>query len=114
MIRHFLAAIVSVLTFSQLLGAGIASATLIIDTGPGPFGGGWDLDAHQWLAAEFSLGASFTITDVQGWIGNGQQSQITGTVTAVIYTDGGTCQEQNCSRPHSLRMGRPTGTGRVA
>lgn len=53
--------------------------------GPGSSGvGGWTLAETQWLAAQFSLGAATTITDVQGWIGGGP-----GSATAAIYTDGG-------------------------
>ena len=74
---------------------GPVSAALIVDTGPGPTitsgFGGLTIGSNQWLAAEFSLGGTTTITGVQGWIGigipNGNIS--TGTGTAVIYTDGG-------------------------
>ena len=61
---------------------------MIVDTGPGPINtsgmGGLTLGTDQWLAAEFSLGASYTISDVQGWIGiglpNGNASTGTGTI----------------------------------
>ncbi|MDP2784055.1 MAG: PEP-CTERM sorting domain-containing protein [Sulfurimicrobium sp.] len=71
----------------QLFAAGAANAATIIDTGVpnSNYSGGWTLASYQWLAGEFSLGTATTITDVQGWIGSGND----GTATAAIYTDGG-------------------------
>ncbi len=71
----------------QLAVAGAAGAITIVDTGPGPSEGGWDLLDRQFLAAEFSIGAAHTVNRVQGWMIAGEGG--TGTGTAAIYTDGG-------------------------
>lgn len=66
-----------------------AYAVVIVDTGQPPGDEepvvGWTLASHQWLAAEFSLASSHTLTSVEGWL----REDTGGTVTAVIYGDGG-------------------------
>jgi hypothetical protein len=48
-----------------------AHGSLIIDTGPASSAKeAWVLTNEQFLAAEFVLGQSYSITDVQGWIGS--------------------------------------------
>lgn len=48
-----------------------AHGALIIDTGPASSAEeAWVLTNEQFLAAEFVLGQSYNITDVQGWIGS--------------------------------------------
>lgn len=71
---------------SGLLFSSIATvnATVIVDTGPGPStGGGWTLDSMQSLAAEFSTSQSYTISDIEGWIGS--TGCTPGTATLAIY-----------------------------
>jgi len=62
-------------------------ADMIIDTGQPPDEmGGHSLFWDQWLAGEFTLTEAYTITDVLGWMYNGEGS---GDVKVVIYGDGG-------------------------
>jgi hypothetical protein len=68
-----------------------ASATLIVDTGPGPLSGGYVLGDEfglgtRWLAAEFTLAGAAVLTSVEGWM---WAFQGTPNVQAAIYTDGG-------------------------
>ena len=78
--------------------ASMAQASLIVDTGPGPIGnvGGRTLtsgNGAQWLAAEFSLDQDYFITDLQGWIYNGDQTGNMFTIS--IYGDGGDVPDIN-------------------
>jgi len=63
-----------------------AQALTIVDTGVGPtIQSGWTLSSNQWLAGEFTLSQSYSITDIYGWIANYSG----GTAHFVIYGDGG-------------------------
>jgi hypothetical protein len=63
-----------------------ASAALIVDTGEPPDdSSGWSLDFGQNLAGEFTLGQTFTVTDVVGWM----FEVVAGDMTVAIYGDGG-------------------------
>ena len=65
-----------------------SNAAIIVDTGPGPVNvGGVALGDGQSLAGEFTIGQQYTITDVEGWIGDIGFGGSTATVA--IYTDGG-------------------------
>jgi hypothetical protein len=75
---------------SLLLGGHAAVAATIVDTGPGPVGIGIfppTVNLENGVAAEFSIAQAYTITDVEGWL-NASSGSI-GTLTAIIYTDGG-------------------------
>jgi hypothetical protein len=62
-----------------------ASAALIVDTGQPPGSGGAVLDPTQWLAGEFTLSQTYTVTDVLGWM----HEWTAGDMTVAIYGDGG-------------------------
>ncbi|MEM6858063.1 MAG: PEPxxWA-CTERM sorting domain-containing protein [Pseudomonadota bacterium] len=65
-----------------------ASASTIIDTGPGPSeGGGFTLSPNQSLAAEFDLTQDYTITSVEGWIST--LADESGFFSASIFSDDG-------------------------
>jgi hypothetical protein len=76
-----------VVVLTTLLLSGLvssASATVIVDTGPGPAeGGGWSLYDTSWLGAGFSLLNNTTLTDIYGWMAG------VGTAHIGIYDDGG-------------------------
>jgi hypothetical protein len=63
------------LKFAALAGAALVvaqpvSAATLVDTGQPTFvGGGSIVATYQWLAAEFTLGSSATVNQVQGWLG---------------------------------------------
>lgn len=76
---------VLVLTIA-LLYAQIVSAQLIIDTGSGPSTGGLILEQTQWLATEFTLDQTYTISDIEGWGGAGPG----GAADILIYADSAT------------------------
>jgi hypothetical protein len=61
------------ISVALFFGANVAKADVITDTGStGPVtGNSASLYSSQWLAAEFTLPASATITDVSGWIYSG-------------------------------------------
>ena len=68
----------------------MAQGAIIVDTGEVPAGGEVALSYNnptQWLAGQFSITQSYTITDVQGYIR--QTSWSPGTLTLSIYGDGG-------------------------
>jgi hypothetical protein len=85
--RHFLAALATVcLTF-----AGNAQAILIVDTGAGSTTSGGLLVSSsppQWLAGQFAITNSYTVTSVEGWFGDPMGGVLI-TLTAAIYTDNG-------------------------
>jgi hypothetical protein len=65
-----------------------AKASLIVDTGEGSsVSGGTDLYSDQWLAGQFSISDSYTISSMEGWFGT--RAGTTGTVTAALYSDSG-------------------------
>lgn len=79
---------------AMMLGmADMASAGVIVDTGPGPSQPGWTLSSgnsnmtDQWLAAEFMLNNDSYITDMFGWIYNNNQTGNMFTIS--VYGDGG-------------------------
>jgi hypothetical protein len=65
----------------------LTHAAYIVDTGPGntTYTSGSLLDGSQWLAGRFTTNQSYTITDVQGWIGG--PSFGGGTATLAIYSN---------------------------
>ena len=71
-----------------------ANAATIVDTGPGPSSNGISLSLFgpigpspgQSLAAEFDIGSSTTVTDIEGWM-SGTVFEADGTIA--IYSDGG-------------------------
>lgn len=80
---------------SRLLGAVLAclifsidaSASYIVDTGPGDAtAGGHSVTTSQWLAGQFTITDSYTLTSVEGWF----YAPNDGTATAAIYSDNGT------------------------
>jgi hypothetical protein len=79
------------ISLALFFGSDLAQADVIVDTGSttGPYpGGGGALYQSQWLAAEFTLPANATISDIQGWIYcvEGQDNCNAGQVTFAIYT----------------------------
>jgi hypothetical protein len=62
-----------------------AVADTIVNTGAGTAGGGYGLDSSQSLAAEFSIGLSYTITNVQA----DMQFDEGGILTVSLYADNG-------------------------
>lgn len=66
--------------------AGMTHADFIVNTGTNGGGTQHVLSASQWWAGEFEIFQDYTITSVEGYI----QGANTGTITAAIYTDGGT------------------------
>ena len=65
-----------------------ANAVLIVNTGPGPnITGGASLNAYQWLAAEFSITDSYTLTGIEGWMN--EYNQKGGLLDIALYADGG-------------------------
>jgi hypothetical protein len=79
-------------------GSDLARADVIIDTGStGPLTGeSGALYGTQWLAAEFTLPASATISQVQGWIYSGFDGQYPGSgglLTIAIYTSSNSAPE---------------------
>jgi hypothetical protein len=94
-----------------------ASATVIVDTGPGPGRGGWfvrcDDVTFQWLAAEFTLAEATSLTSVEGWM-----RAYTGTphATVAIYADGGNVPAESplyLSTPFAVRGAGWYGVGGV-
>lgn len=69
-----------------ILTASPATASVILDTGPGPdITSGVAVYSHQYLAGEFVIDSSDTIRSVFGWIG-GVELQ---TINVRLYSDGG-------------------------
>jgi hypothetical protein len=78
--------------FALFFGSDLARADAIVDTGStGPLtGNSGALYGSQWLAAEFTLPASATISDIRGWIYSGFGGQYYGSggdLTIAIYTN---------------------------
>jgi hypothetical protein len=61
-----------------------ARADYIVDTGTPSGDLAWALHSDQWLAAEFSLGMAYTLTDIEGYMLDN-----IGQLTVAIYGDGG-------------------------
>ena len=84
------------LTFSFI---GDGHAAYIVNTGPGPTSiGGYpalyrDSSGYQYLAGEFIIDQSYTVTDIEGWIYNNSESNSTATV--VIYGDDNSLPNSN-------------------
>ncbi len=79
---------------------GITKAALIVDTGPGPSTlPGITFSYDQWMAAEFTLDTSYTLTDAQAWM-----DRAYGYFTVAIYADGGDIPDQT-QELYSRRVG---------
>jgi len=87
------------LIVSVILSVGPAKAAVIVDTGSvsDPLNGGPILVGNvpgysyfQWLAGKFTLGQTYTVTDIQGWISTGYSNSLASKLTLVVYGDGGT------------------------
>ena len=80
--------IIVICALSCLLLTHAATAALIVDTGQPPMGGSWSglfVSSEQWLAGEFTLTQTYTITDIMGWM----SEYDSGNMTVAIYGDGG-------------------------
>jgi len=83
-----------------LSNVGNGHAAYIVNTGPGPTSlvgsspGLWrDASGYQYLAGEFIIDQPYTITNIEGWIYNNNESNSTATI--VIYGDGGSIPNSN-------------------
>jgi hypothetical protein len=70
--------------FMLILFVSGAHAALLVDTGEDPEATKPKLSSSQWLAGEFVLDNTSTITDIEGWM-----QEKPGTVTIAIRNDGG-------------------------
>lgn len=83
-----------------LAATSITRAALIVDTGPGPSTlPGISFGYDQWMAAEFTLDKSYTLTDAQAWM-----DRAYGYFTVAIYADGGDIPDQT-QELYSRRVG---------
>jgi len=83
--RNILVGMIAGLALLTLVGG--ASAGYIVDTGTTLGGSTWSLVSDQWLAAEFTIAESNTITSLEGYMWGAYGAP--GTLTAAIYSDGG-------------------------
>lgn len=83
----------STLFFTSLITLMLISTTnqaaIIVDSGAADRPGGSVLDNRQWLAKEFSLNNKYNITGVEGYISTNVLSNIGGTFSISIYSNGG-------------------------
>jgi hypothetical protein len=71
------------------LAASAANATIIIDTGQPPYGGGvnWGLNSTESLAVKFTVTSATRLTDLTGWM---FAQSAPGTFTVALRADGNT------------------------
>src|SRR5579859_3509275 len=88
---------------------GIGSATMVLDTGT-PTGNGVLLNTTGWYAAEFSLSAGQTVTQLSAYLNQGAGG-VGSTFTWDIYSAAGTFLGPNRESPSFSTTGTFTGNG---
>ena len=95
-----------------LIGSMQAQAIPIVDTGQPYAMHAWALRSGQWLASEFTITQSYTLTDIQGFIYASPNWSSAKTLTLAIYGDGGevpNVSQQLFSQTFSIGKGNSYG-----